>query len=60
MIWKQCPWCARWFIATHGNTKYDSAKCRQNMNAKIYNMRNGSSYHYVSIRGEMYDRVDTV
>lgn len=25
--WKQCPYCARWFIA-HGRQIYDTKKCQ--------------------------------
>lgn len=53
--WKQCPYCARWFIANKRQI-YDTPKCRQNFNAKLNRLRNETSYHYVSIRGEMYER----
>lgn len=58
--WKQCPYCARWFIANKRQI-YDTPKCRQNFNAKLNRLRNETNYHYVSIRGEMYERkMDTV
>ena len=53
--WKQCPYCARWFIANKRQI-YDTPKCRNNFNAKLNRLRNETSYHYVSIRGEMYER----
>lgn len=53
--WRQCPYCARWFIANKRQI-YDTPKCRNNFNAKLNRLRNETSYHYVSIRGEMYER----
>ena len=53
--WRQCPYCARWFVA-NGRQIYDTPKCRNNFNAKLNRLRNESNYHYVSIKGVMYER----
>ena len=57
--WKQCPYCARWFIANHGKQIYDSKKCRNSFNSKLNRLRmekEKTNYHYMSKGGEMYDR----
>ena len=56
--WRQCPYCARWFIA-NGRQIYDTPKCRNAFNAKLYRLRmekEKTNYHYVSIKGVMYER----
>ena len=55
--WRQYPYCARWFIA-NGRQIYDSPRCRNNFNSKLARLRaekDKYNYHYVSIRGEMYE-----
>ena len=58
VTWRQCPYCARWFIA-NGRQIYDKPKCRNAFNAKLNRLRQEkekTNYHYISIGGEMYDR----
>ena len=55
--WRQCPWCARWFIA-NGRQIYDRPQCRNAFNSKLARLRaekDKSNYHYVSIKGVMYE-----
>ena len=55
--WKQCPYCARWFIA-NGRQIYCRPQCRNNFNSKLARLRaekDKSNYHYVSIKGVMYE-----
>ena len=59
-VWKQCPYCARWFIA-NGRQIYDTPKCRNAFNAKLNRLRNQKEVSYISIGGQMYERkMDTV
>lgn len=56
--WKQCPMCARWFIA-NGRQVYDTPKCRNAFNAKLNRLRmekEKTNYHYMSKGGVMYER----
>ena len=52
--WRQCI-CGNWFIG-NGRQDYCCDRCRNRWNAKVYRERNKNSYHYVSIKGVMYER----
>ena len=55
--WRQCPYRARWFIANKRQI-YDTPKCRNAFNSKLARLRaekEKTDYHYVSIKGVMYE-----
>lgn len=61
VTWRQCPYCARWFIA-HYRQVYDNPICGQRYRSMIVRLEKEleeekyKPIHYASIKGEMYER----
>lgn len=54
VVWKQCPYCAAWFIA-HGRQVYCTPKCGNRFWGKYRSLMNQKKISYVSVNGEMYE-----